>query len=81
MSVTTESKVGILRCDQCRFFHAHPPATEPNTIIISADGVRGGGECRRQPPLAHMPDKLGFPTLAYFPLVACDNWCGAFESQ
>ena len=33
------------RCDQCRFFHAYPPADSPDRISFSGDQIRGGGEC------------------------------------
>lgn len=69
------------RCEHCRFFQANPTAAVPGTITISIDGVRGGGECRRRPPLARTPDNSGISKLAHFPLVACDDWCGEFESQ
>ncbi len=63
------------RCDRCRFFSPNPPASEPETITFSADGVRGGGDCRREPPV------LQEHHLACFPLVACGWWCGEFEPR
>jgi hypothetical protein len=61
------------RCEQCRFFHAYPPASQPDAIVVSADGIRGGGECRLHPPV-----QIENETLARFPVVSNDCWCGCF---
>ena len=62
------------RCEQCRFYCAHSPGSDPNTISISAEGIRGGGECRLRPPV-----QVENETLARLPIVANDSWCGRFE--
>ncbi|MEX0718367.1 MAG: hypothetical protein WD066_17360 [Planctomycetaceae bacterium] len=62
-------------CERCRFFHAHPPADAPGRITISGDGIRGGGECRLHPPV-----RVEHETLACFPVVANEDWCGRFEA-
>lgn len=64
------------RCDACRFFHPHPPADEPQAIVIAADRVSGGGECRVRPPV-RLKDKI----LASFPVVYPQWWCGRFEAS
>jgi len=66
------------RCDQCAHFHANPSADTPEQVIVSGDGIRGGGECRRHPP--HDPQKAR-PWLATFPVVCCDWWCGEFNPR
>jgi hypothetical protein len=66
------------RCDQCQHFSADPSAGTPEQIIISGDGIRGGGECRRHPP--RDPQKP-IPWLAEFPVVACEWWCGEFQPR
>lgn len=60
------------RCDRCRFFHPHPPASAPEVIVFSADGFLGGGECRHRPPTWRELE------LACFPIVASNGWCGEF---
>lgn len=62
-------------CDRCRFFHPNPPAHSPEAITVSADGIRGGGSCRRHPPIRQEHQ------MACFPLVACNWWCGEFEAH
>ncbi len=64
------------RCDQCRFFHPHPPASERGEIVVATDGIWGGGECRAQPPVI-----VDHNTFASFPIVWNDGWCGRFERQ
>lgn len=63
------------RCDQCRFFHAYPPADSPDRISFSGDQIRGGGECRSNPPVAS--DEL--KPIGSFPVVFNDYWCGRFK--
>jgi hypothetical protein len=63
------------RCDQCRFFHAYPPADSPNRISFSGDQIRGGGECRNNPPV--FSDELN--PIGTFPVVFSEYWCGRFE--
>ncbi len=63
-----------VRCDRCRFFRPHPPASRPGEIVFSAQGIRGGGECRRRPPTGQELQ------LACFPVMAHDGWCGEFEA-
>ncbi|MEQ8785114.1 MAG: hypothetical protein RIC55_02405 [Pirellulaceae bacterium] len=62
------------RCEHCRFFHAHPPASSPGEIVVSGDGIRGGGECRANAPII-LPEQI----MACFPVVWNDGWCGRFE--
>ena len=62
-------------CDQCQFFAAHPPTHDRSSIVVSGSGIRGGGECRRQPPVWSQHETLGC-----FPIVASDWWCGCFKS-
>lgn len=64
------------QCDRCRYYSANPPSAMQE-IIISADGVRGGGECRFNPP------SIVYPTdqIAKFPIVFHDSWCGRFEER
>jgi len=66
----------MFRCDNCQFFHPYPPADRPDQIILDADGVRGGGECRAVPPIARDLDPL-----ARFPLVTNEMWCGWFTAK
>jgi hypothetical protein len=61
------------RCDRCRFFHAHPPARSAGEMVFAHDGVYGGGQCRRHPPVRDELDRV-----AKFPDVANDFWCGEF---
>lgn len=68
------------RCDQCQFFHANPAAGALDAIVVSVDGVRGGGECRRRPPQqSDRETYITFP-MARYPIVANDGWCGEFAS-
>ena len=60
-----------MRCDRCRFFKPNPPASRPDTMTFYADGVRGGGYCRRKPPVTGGEHGMGI-----FPLVSNDCWCG-----
>jgi len=61
------------RCEHCEHFDPNPPSEQPGAIIFSADGIRGGGQCRRYPPRDEGEFKL-----ARFRTVACDWWCGEF---
>lgn len=68
-------------CDRCRFFQFNPPAEVPNMITFSGNEVRGGGQCRCDPPkIDGRPFGL-IPNLAAFPIVPCDAWCGRFEPR
>lgn len=67
------------RCDHCRYFRPYPPADEPDQMIFSGDEIRGGGECRRNPPTLAERDFLAVFPIACFPIVANDCWCGHFE--
>ena len=62
------------RCDCCCFFQPNPPAELPDRIVISGDAINGGGECHRRPPV--QDDLL---SVARFPLVATNGWCGEFR--
>lgn len=63
------------RCDRCRFFFPNPPAHRPGMVTYAADGIRGGGECRRKPPTRQEQ------ALGCFTIVADDWWCGEFEDR
>jgi hypothetical protein len=65
------------RCDQCQFFFAYPPAESPDRISFSGDQIRGGGECRCNPPVA--TEEL--QPIGSFPVVFYDYWCGRFDSN
>jgi len=65
------------RCDQCQFFFAYPPAESPDRISFSGDQIRGGGECRCNPPVA--TDEIR--SIGSFPIVFNDYWCGQFDSN
>jgi len=69
------------RCDECRFFHPHPPADRPGQIVVTGNEVLGGGECRRRPPTCMQRDHSSVFPLACFPLVAVECWCGEFEDR
>jgi hypothetical protein len=46
-------------------------------MSFHARGVRGGGECRREPPaLGERELEVG-----RWPLVYENDWCGAFEAR
>ena len=64
------------RCDQCRYFHPYPPADKPDQMIMSDDGIRGGGECRLKPPTIVSDQRV-----ASFPIVESGAWCGCFEAK
>lgn len=64
------------RCDECRFFQAYPPAPKPDQMVFAADGIRGGGECRVNPP--HVVEH---EQVATFPIVWNATWCGRFEAR
>jgi hypothetical protein len=42
-------------------------------MIFAHDGVYGGGQCRRHPPVRHELDRV-----AKFPDVPSGFWCGEF---
>jgi len=65
------------RCDQCRHYFGYPPSDRPDRISISGDEIRGGGECRRNPPV--VSEEL--QPIGSFPVVFNDYWCGQFESN
>ena len=64
------------RCDRCQFFYPHPPAKLPDQMVITADEIYGGGQCRRHTPVRD-EDNFG---LAHFPVVMSDCWCGEFTN-
>ena len=39
------------RCDRCQHYFGYPPGDQPDRISFSGGQVRGGGECRRNPPV------------------------------
>ena len=61
------------RCDRCRFFHPHPLARWADEVVFAHDGVYGGGQCRRHPPV--LVESHG---IAKFPDVPNSYWCGEF---
>ena len=66
------------RCDKCKYFQANPPADPPYTMSFSGDMVRGGGECCCRPPTLCTENTY---TIARFPLVLNEMWCGDFETK
>jgi hypothetical protein len=63
------------RCDQCRHYFGYPPSDRPEEISFSADQIRGGGECRSNPPVVFND----LHPIGRFPVVFHDYWCGQFE--
>lgn len=66
----------MARCEHCRCFHAYPPASKPDAIVVSADGLHGGGECRLRPPLL-----VENGTLARFPVLTASVTWAHLESD
>ncbi len=65
-------------CDQCQFFFPYPAGKDPDTVTFTADGIFGGGECRRR-----SPDRLSNDDFEYarFPVVSNYNWCGGYKPR
>lgn len=65
------------RCDRCQHYFGYPPGDQPDRISFSGGQVRGGGECRRNPPIVCDDSQ----PIGSFPIVFNDYWCGHFESN
>ena len=65
------------RCDRCQHYFGYPPGDQPDRISFSGGQVRGGGECRRNPPVVCGDSQ----PIGSFPIVFNDYWCGHFESN
>ena len=64
------------RCDCCRFYFPHPSSDSPGTVSFHGDDIRGGGQCRRNPPTLSCERER---YVSSFPIVFADSWCGAFK--
>jgi hypothetical protein len=63
-----------MHCDHCRFFQPNPPASGPSVMTFCGGEIRGGGTCRRNPPVISNESRM-----AIFPIVPNDCWCGEYQ--
>lgn len=62
----------VRQCLNCLYFLETGRKSNPPQII---------GICRESPPLAFIDPKTKHPTVAKFPIVLSDTWCGAWRNK